>query len=366
MACSLVALTHLIYDAEMTVFIESWGAGVLQKKRTAKLIFAFFIAVSALIVPGAGPAAMDNLGERPSEAPAIRVTMLGTGTPVPSPTQYGASILIEAGGQALLFDCGRGCGIRLAQARREIFNKLDGVFLTHLHSDHVVGLPDLWLNGWTLGRAIPLSIWGPVGTEDMMGGLRQAFAFDAHMRGEVERVPASMTGLQVKVVEFLEDGVIFRQGGVSVTAFLVDHAAIKPAFGFRIDYAGRSVLLSGDTRPTPNLVKYGSGVDLFILDVMSPMMIRNVRAQRASREAEIIIGHHTTASQAAEIFARTGPRLAVYTHTINKPAVAANLIATTREGYAGQLLVGEDLMEISIGAKIRVQRPPGSALPALD
>lgn len=338
----------------------------MQKRRIAKLVFAFLIGISALIIPGAGPAAMDGLGERPAEAAAIRVTMLGTGTPLPVATQYGASTLVEAGGQALLFDCGRGCGIRLAQARREIFNKLDAVFLTHLHSDHVVGLPDLWLNGWTQGRRAPLSIWGPVGTKDMMTGIRSAFAFDTHMRGEVERVPASMTGLQTDIVEISGDGVIFRQGGVTVTAFLVDHAAIDPAFGFRIDYDGKSVLLSGDTRPTENLVKYGSSVDLFILDVMSPMMIKNVRAQRTSREAEIIIGHHMTASQAAEIFARTGPRLAVYTHTINKSAVAANLIAATREGYAGPLLVGEDLMEISIGAKILVRRPPGSALPALD
>ena len=366
MACLLAASTDLIYDAEMTVSIESWGVGVLRKKHTAKTIFTFLIGISALFIPAAGLVAGDDLGDRLAEAPAIRVTMLGTGTPLPIAIQYGASTLVEAGGQALLFDCGRGCGIRLAQARRKIFNKLDAVFFTHLHSDHVVGLPDLWLNGWTQGRSAPLSIWGPAGTKDMMAGLQSAFAFDTHMRGEVERVPASMSGLQTDVVEISGDGIIFRQGGVTITAFLVDHAAIDPAFGFRIDYDGRSVLLSGDTRPTENLVKYGSGVDLFILDVMSPMMIKNVRARRTSREAEIIIGHHTTASQAAEIFAQTSPRLAVYTHTINRSAVAANLVAATREGYAGPLLVGEDLMEISIGAKISVQRPPGSTLPTLD
>ena len=321
-----------------------------------RLVIALLIGVVVLATLGAGSAALADQGREAAATPVIRVTMLGTGTPLPVPTQYGASILVEAGGQALLFDCGRGCGIRLAQARRALFNRIDALFLTHLHSDHVVGLPDLWLNGWTQGRAIPLSIWGPVGTEDMMAGLQQAFAFDTHMRGEVERVPASMAGLQTTVVEISGGGVVFRRGGVTVTAFRVDHAAIEPAFGFRVDYAGRSLLLSGDTRPTANLLEYGSGVDLFVLDVMSPMMIKNIRAQKTPREAEIIIGHHTTAGEAAEIFSQTSPRLAVYTHTINRSAVAANLIAATREGYAGPLLVGEDLMEISIGSEIAVRR----------
>ena len=282
--------------------------------------------------------------------------MLGTGTPLPSATQYGAATLIEAGGHALLFDCGRGCGIRLAQARRQLFTRIDGVFLTHLHSDHVVGLADLWLNGWVQGRTPPLGIWGPVGTQDMMAGMRSAFAFDIHMRGELEQVPASMTGLRTDVVEVQGDGVIFQRDGVAVTAFLVDHAAIEPAFGFRIDFAGKSVLLSGDTRPTANLIKYGAGVDIFVLDVISPGMIENVRARRTARVAGIIVGHHTKADEAAKIFAQTKPRLAVYSHTINRPEFTTTLLAQTRKAYNGAVVVAEDLMEIEIGDEIVVTR----------
>lgn len=287
--------------------------------------------------------------------------MLGTGTPVPSPSQYGASTLIEAGGLALLFDCGRGCSIRLAQTRRQLISQVDEVFLTHLHSDHVVGLPDLWLNGWTQGRSRPLKISGPVGTADLMAGLASAFAFDTRLRGDVERVPASTTGLETDIAEFSGDGIVFQENGVTVTAFLVDHAAIKPAYGFRIDYAGASVLISGDTKETPNLLKYGALVDVFILDVMSPKMIEIIGKRRTPREAKIIIGHHLSAPQAAIILAATKPRLAIYTHTINGPDFTPGLLAKTGEGYDGTVVVAVDLMEIDIGDEVVVRRPQNSA-----
>lgn len=325
-----------------------------------KLLLTLFATILYLSGPGAGPAAATDQGE----TPAIIVTILGTGTPVPSATQYGASILVEAGGQALLFDCGRGCGIRLAEARRKIFNSLDAVFLTHLHSDHVVGLPDLWLGGWTQGRGSPLDIYGPIGTKDLMAGLRAAFAFDIRMRGAVERVPATMVGLETSIVEFTDDGVIFQRGSVTVTAFRVNHGAIEPAFGFRIDHGGKSVLLSGDTGPAANLAKYGADVDVLVLDVISPMMISKIRSMRTSREAEIIIGHHLNASQAAEILAEAEPRLALYTHTVNSPKAAGSLVLASREKYAGALLVAEDLMVISIGSGIAVQRQ-GSGPPEI-
>lgn len=325
--------------------------------RSGTIFLAVVVALAALLGHSAARAGEDAV---------IRVTMLGTGTPLPVPGQYGPSTLIEAGGRAFLFDCGRGCGIRLAQARRPLFNSIDGVFLSHLHSDHIVGLPDLWLNGWTQGRSKPLAIWGPAGTRHLIAGLRSAFAFDIHMRGEVEQVPSSMAGLGTEIVEIAGDGVIFESDGVTITAFEVDHAAIKPAFGFRIDFGGRSVVLSGDTRPAPNLLRYGTGVDVFVLDVISPMMIETIRARRTPREAAIIIGHHTTAGQAAELFGQIKPRLAVYSHTLNRPDIADDLISVTRADYKGPLLVAQDLMEISVGDKITVQPPGSGAAQTID
>ena len=113
----------------------------------------------------------------------IRVTLLGTGTPVPAMNRFGPSILVQAGGQTFLFDAGRGAMQRLAQLRVR-WQDIDALFLTHLHSDHVVGFPDLWLTGWLVGsgRDRPLHVWGPRGTEKMMSHLEQAFDFDIRIR----------------------------------------------------------------------------------------------------------------------------------------------------------------------------------------
>ena len=123
---------------------------------------------------------LDNISAD-AHSDEMRVTLLGTGTPFPNAQRFGSAILVEAGGKKLLFDCGRGVVIRLAQTGVNP-KDIDGLFLTHLHSDHVVGIPDLWLSGWFLGRSKPLRIWGPQGTSSMTEHLVQAFAFDIHIR----------------------------------------------------------------------------------------------------------------------------------------------------------------------------------------
>ncbi|MEP7345080.1 MAG: MBL fold metallo-hydrolase, partial [Gemmatimonadaceae bacterium] len=179
-------------------------------------------------------------------AQEIKVTLLGTGNPVPAMNRFGPSILLEAGGQKLLFDAGRGALQRLAQAHVR-WQDVDAVFLTHLHSDHVVGFPDLWLTGWLVGagRNRTLPVWGPAGTKALMSHLTQAFEFDIRMRESDDR--ASPIGVEI-LAEDLQEGVVFQQGGVVVTAFEVDHAPVTPAFGYRVDFGGRSVVFSGDTR----------------------------------------------------------------------------------------------------------------------
>ena len=116
-----------------------------------------------------------------TDSDEMRVTLLGTGTPFPNAERFGSAILVEVAGKRLLFDCGRGVVIRLAQVRVNP-KELDGLFLTHLHSDHVVGIPDLWLSGWFLGRDRSLPIWGPPGTRSMAEHLAQAFGFDIRIR----------------------------------------------------------------------------------------------------------------------------------------------------------------------------------------
>jgi ribonuclease Z len=281
---------------------------------------------------------------------SLKVVLLGTGVGPPvNLQQYGASTLVEAGAQRFLFDCGRGATLRLAQAGVPI-GSITRVFLTHLHSDHVLQLPDLLLTGWAGGRrAVPLAVWGPAGTRAMMDHLQQAFAFDIHTRRDVdEHLPAA--GITVVSHEVTTDGVVFTEDGVTVTAFLVDHGPVQPAFGYRIEYRGRSVVLSGDTRVSENLVRHAQGADVLVHEVIDPEALRDRPDHPSAAIVDAIIAHHTTPQQAGEVFRRVAPRLAVYSHAPN----TERILAQTRTAYAGPLQGAEDLLTILIGAHIEV------------
>ena len=284
----------------------------------------------------------------------ITVTVLGSGTPVPSKTQFGPSILVDIGDKKFVFDCGRGCSSRLGQLEPRSIKDVDALFVTHLHSDHVMGIADLWLNGWAQGRNTPLEVWGPTGTSDMMEGLRIAYAYDIDVRHS-SGLPATQTGIASAFIDLDSDGVIYDRDGIKVTAFLVDHGKVYPAFGYRIDYQGRSIAISGDTSPTENLYTYGKDTDVFLHEVMSPALIKILQKDFA-KFADKIVSHHTTAEQAADIFAKTNPRLAVYYHTKNDGNFGQSLVDVTRETYSGPLEVSSDLFQIRVGDKITTRR----------
>ena len=283
----------------------------------------------------------------------IKVTLLGTGTPVPAMNRFGPSLLVQAGGQTFLFDAGRGAMQRLAQLRVR-WQDVDALFLTHLHSDHVVGFPDLWLTGWLVGsgRDRPLHVWGPRGTKKMMSHLEQAFDFDIRMRLYDDR--AAPEGVVI-LAEDMNEGVVFERRGVKITAFEVDHTPVRPAFGFRVDYGARSFVLSGDTRASENLIRHAQGADLLVHEVASPESFQ--RAGVSPERAAQVIAHHVTPEQAGEVFARTTPRLAVYSHIVQADASEQDLLPPTRRAYSGPVEVGEDLMVIVVGEKVRVRRP---------
>jgi ribonuclease Z len=282
----------------------------------------------------------------------FKVTLLGTGNPRPVMSRFGPSILVEAGKEKLVFDCGRGASQRLDQLKIP-FSEITALFLTHLHSDHTVGIPDLWLTGWVMGRTTPLAVWGPEGTKAMMQHLQEAYVFDIHIRRDVDtKLPGA--GAEV-VAQDIEEGVVYNSAGVKVTAFLVDHGEIKPAFGYRVDYGGHSVTLSGDTRPSENLIKFAHGTDVLIHEVIDPEAFGETVSTDTLEQRKKIIEHHTTPEQAGIVFTRVKPKLAVYSHIV--PPDVPRVIPHTRKTYAGPLEVGEDLMSIEIGDKIEVHRP---------
>jgi ribonuclease Z len=289
----------------------------------------------------------------------FRVTLLGTGVPIPRPDRFGPSTLIEAGEQTVLVDAGRGATIRLFELGVPI-GRINALLLTHFHSDHTVGIPDLWLTGWLsshfAARKGPFHVIGPVGTSTMMRHLEAAYAPDIEIRTEDEKL--ARENVAITVEEFDTDGPIYEAGDLRIIAFTVDHGeAIKPAYGYRIEYRGRVAVVSGDTRYNENVVRYGRNADLLIHEVAMarPELLVIPHIQR-------ILNHHTSPQDAGRVFARTTPKLAVFTHlvmlaseTINPPSIEG-LIAATRETYAGPLEVGEDLMSFHIGDEIAVRR----------
>ncbi|NLG22309.1 MAG: MBL fold metallo-hydrolase [Actinomycetales bacterium] len=286
----------------------------------------------------------------PGTGDRMEVTLLGTGSPVPSATRFGHSTLVQANGLNLVFDAGRGATIRLNQ-RGVPLGEVDGVFLTHFHSDHINGLSDLWMTGFIPalgGRQGGFHLYGPKGVEHLAEGLMSTYDLDVSVReadGEVDRETTA-----VVPHEFDGDGIVFEQDGVTVTMFEVEHdanGAIKPAVGYRVDYGESSVLISGDTRPTGNVIKYGTDVDLLLHEVADfpdptlPVL-------------QTVYSHHTNPQQAGEIFAQTKPAMAAYTHIVRgAPPQIPNvplttIVERTRESYDGPLTVGEDLMTFLI------------------
>jgi ribonuclease Z len=306
----------------------------------------------------AGAQTVPDRGQ-PGESAEISLTFLGTGAPRPSLRRYGPGILVETDKHLLLVDAGSGLRERIYQAGAfELLTSIDHVLLTHLHYDHTIGLSDLWLSGWLYGRRVPLRVQGPPGTKAMMDELVRMYAWDLEYRGVVG-VP--LAGAEIAAEDVLP-GVIYEREGLKVTAFDVEHMPIDPetgaaldfrgrTYGFRIEYKGRSVVFSGDTRPSENLVELGRGADVLIHEVQVPA----TESTPEARLANVSLSVHSTPAQAAEIFKRAAPRMAVYSHIIPPGATSEELMALTRPTYEGPLTVAHDLMQIDIGDTIEIR-----------
>ena len=308
----------------------------MSMKKTACLL-AVLLAAAATSAP------------RAQQAPAIRVVLLGTGGGPSSLNERGGpAAWVEAGGERLFVDAGRSVVMRLGQAGlapRDVTR----VFLTHLHSDHVVGLPELWLSGWWMFREAPLEVRGPAGTRDLVEHMRRTFAADLDLRtGPPERrdrATAAVSGTDI------EEGVVFEKNGVRVTAIRVDHGPV-PTFGYRIDHAGRSVVFSGDDRKSDNLIAKSQNVDVMLhnMTAYTPEQLREEgRIGDGRRAGALLLG---SPEDAAAVFTGSRCKVAVLIHsTIGPPA-----LQRLRSGYSGRLETPDDLTEILVGDEV-ILRP---------
>ena len=279
--------------------------------------------------------------ERPRRlAVALVVLLLGTGYPRPDPEHAGPSTVVIAGDAWFVVDAGRGATMRIAATDLKYAN-LRGVFLTHLHSDHTAGLPDLFNTSWQFGRkTTPLQLYGPPGTKKLASGMLEFFAEDIHIRRDVmEKHPAAGATIRTHIVR---EGVVYDDGTVKVIAFAVDHRPVRHAFGYRFESAGRTVVISGDTRPSENLVRHAKGADVLVLEAYLPEHFDRVDTPEV---AAWLKSYHVSAEEAGEIAARAGVKKLVLTHLI-----PANAEETFRERAArkfqGEIVVGRDLLRV--------------------
>jgi ribonuclease Z len=305
----------------------------------------------------------------PAQADDIRVTLLGTGTPLPSPVRFSQSTLVEAGQEKLLFDMGRGATIRLTQIDVPL-SAVTAHFITHMHSDHVVGLPDIWLTGWIPvpygNRKTPFVLYGPQGTKDMATHLTAAFAEDQRIRIEDEQVAPE--GIAFDAHE-IAPGPVFEKNGVTVTAFEVNHGPkIQPAYGYRIDYDGKSVVISGDTKYDERVAEAAKGADLLVHEVAY------IDAGTIAKfpNYQEVLDHHTTPTEAGRIFALANPKVAVFSHIVSRSTdqsqeqIAEAIVAGAKVDFKGDVLLGEDLTAITIGDEITVTNPNGETVLTKD
>lgn len=278
----------------------------------------------------------------------LEVTLLGTGTPRPSIERFGSATLVSAGGQFFLFDVGRGATIRLKQAGITP-NQIDKVFLTHLHSDHISGLDDLWITGWVWQRQQLLDVSGPTGTHQLVNGLRDAYAADISYRGA--NVGLDDDKAKIESVE-IEPGVVYQQEGVTIRAFLVEHAPVKPAYGYRVEFGDRVVVISGDTTYSENLVKHAQKADLLIHEITAadPALLKR------NKRLNSVVAYHTNPDQMAEVLNKTNPRLAVLNHVLLFAVSEEQVIDKIKMQYSGDVTMGYDLMKIGVGNTINIQR----------
>lgn len=275
---------------------------------------------------------------RPPAAPTIagpRVLVIGSGTPIADPSRGGPATAIAAGDRTLLFDAGAGVLRGLAAAGRDP-STIEHVFLTHLHSDHTLGLDEMVLGAWTVGRDRPLHVYGPPGTAAMIEHLEAAFSEDRAMRIEgLER--GNPSGADAVAHEIAE-GEALREPGLVVRAFGVAHGSFEHALGYRVDVDDRAIVISGDTAPSEAVVEACAGCDVLVHEVYSA---RGWRARPEGFRA-YHAAFHTSGEELGRLAARARPGRLVLTHLLFFGAAPQSVIDEVREGFDGDVLIAED------------------------
>ncbi len=271
-----------------------------------------------------------------------QVVVLGSGNPNADPECSGPSVAIVVNDHAYLVDCGPGVVRRAAAAEKNgiaalSVKKLNVLFVTHLHSDHTLGYPDLIFTPWVLDREQPLQAYGPRGLKDMTAHIEKAWKKDIEVRRRgLEE--ANATGYKV-VVHEIKAGVVFRDENVTVTAFPVKHGSWDQAFGYKFETADRKIVLSGDTAPSDEVVKACDGCDVLLHEVYNP----DGDELKERHWREYFKAFHTSPTELGEIAGQAHPKLLVLYHMVFEKLPEADLIRQVQEHYSGRFEAARDL-----------------------
>jgi len=281
-----------------------------------------------------------------STSDITKVVMLGTGTPNPSPFQSGCSVAIVVNDTPYIVDFGPGL-IRQAAALSPRYGgtieglsirKIKRAFLTHLHSDHTTGYPDLILTPWVVGRNEPLEVYGPEGLSKMTTNILEAYEEDIRYRLYGSE-PANNQGWRVNSHEIMKEGVVYQDENVKVEAFPVPHGTWPNAWGYRFTTPDKVIVISGDTTPSENVFEYAREADILIHEVYYKKAYDKKDAFWKSYHAQ----NHTSTYELADIASEAKPKLVVLYHILSWGGADEDLLNEISERYTGKVVVAKDL-----------------------
>ena len=278
-----------------------------------------------------------------AQAPSrTQLFILGTGTPIPDPERSGPAVALVVDSVAYLFDAGAGVMRRVAAVARTGVSALQAprigtLFITHLHSDHTMGLNDVMFTSWIQGRKVPLELYGPPGTQQMATGILTAYAEDIRERLAASGGPTP--GAAGANVHEIAEGEIFTDAHVSIRAFLVPHSGWRHAFGYRIRTPDKVIVISGDARANPAIARECNGCDILVHEVYSDSGFATIPPLRQKYHAQA----HTSATQLGDIATAARPGLLVLYHQLFFGASDSTLVAEVRSRFKGRVVSAKDL-----------------------
>jgi ribonuclease Z len=275
----------------------------------------------------------------------MNLTLLGTGCPQVDTQRFGPASLVCHDSLTFLVDCGSGVTQHLLAAGSS-GRPLDAVFLTHLHSDHVVDLFQLIISSWHQGRDRPQRIFGPPGTRRHCDDLMALWRAELEQRIAHE-LRSSTRALELEVAEF-QAGLVWDNRGVRVTAVEVNHRPVQFAYGFVFEAAGRKLVLSGDTAYCPALIEAARGADVLVHECFIHDAMAAGTGNRTAAGLRNIAGYHTLSSEVGKVAAAAGVHCLVLNHFVPVCFDKAALLAEVRRDYAGLIVVGEDLLNLDL------------------